>query len=1505
MMLENKKKKILILSVLLVAFSLSLCISNINQGKIDSPNKELNLIENENQENLRTSEIDYYTDEELIKNGNFSDGTDYWYNSSQGQDISDVNSSISGGEAKFDILGSEETYTYRANPPNNTDWIEVPNPNFPNMTTTHEFRTNGLYVYHLWQDQTGVHQPSVHWEKNISLAEDMSDYTITNATINALVNATVGMDLDRYGDNEARDSGLGAMDTIGVGDYVRFYILISDLDKNLQYEVAYLQPDLGVGEPGFGHPTDTLADTLLIMVDDPVLMFYLTSVLGTDNHNFTVTLGIRLNIEDNNALAFDEDTFDAIYIKNFNISFTYQKNIDQNTDVSWNQDVDPIDSSYIIDNATLNFQYKIDAGTWPTSSPNSEFRILINNNQLGETVRLSTTTNSFQPAKIDGFDVSSLISAGQYVNLSIRAYFADDFELDRIITISIDNVSLKIDYGIERETHDTVYQLFFDGIDKTQEKSIKVPWQESLNISLEYNNESNGAFLSDAVVSINSSLSGISELMNHYGTNNYSIIINTTNFGLGNNYFTIDAYQKYYEPKSFDITVVVTERDTFIDNIYLNQTRQAYIEYPWNDTLDITMSYNDSLSNDFINGANVTLRSGETIIAEFDVQTSLKLYNLTLNTSADLSIGLNPLIIYTKQDNYTIAQAVISILVYDIETELVVFLNQTRGTSIEFPYGENLNITAIFKQRGTGDFIDQATVELKAGDTIIGALIKHPDYNQYNITINTVTLGVGVKSLAISADREDYSTLLVGIAITVTERETDLEVYLNQTISTSIEFPYGDLLNITTVYMDKIERNFLDDALVELRDGETVIGVLLKHTVHDHYNLTLNTENLAVGLNSLTLFAKQDNYTASIAYISIIVSEIETTLDVFLNGQNSINFEYFNVTIGETLNFTAIYYENGGSFLDTATVQISGDYTDDLDKHPILDQYNISILATNLGLGTKFLTISAKKVDYTLAKIDLKINVYAINTSLELLINGTTIKENEKYQAEVDWFINITVRYRESSDPYSHIDGATVRLINKGQLMENGLLEQYNISIKAEDLGQGFNILSIYAEKEGYQLRDISFIIEITEKATTSLILLNGSERVDNTYELTIGEFVNITLYYNVSNADIVELRGSGLTPVNLTYKGAYYYQTIISSENFTYGINTLTLYAYETNYEQQTNTIRIKIIDKKTEIDVFLDGIKYLTNSTIVLDDIPIGKPIVILVNFTEDITKDYIKNATVQLIGENLILNMSALISGEYSLTLDTNLLDLGVRFFSIYSYKANYQTHTVNLRITIKRISTKIETEDGENKIEVKVGETYTLKIKITNLDFGGRITNAEVSYQSDFVGVDLKEGELEETDDGIYEIKLEDLPEGTYTITITVSHENDNYDFSRYEITITVVREEEEVLLFQILTVVGITSAIGIGGYLFAYQRVLKYPKPIRIVRKFRHNLKKKNLGKGLDIPTRENSFRKEYEELLGKGFSLGKGKSAETEEITEKLVKKSPDTTSNNLPDNLK
>ena len=58
------------------------------------------------------------------------------------------------------------------------------------------------------------------------------------------------------------------------------------------------------------------------------------------------------------------------------------------------------------------------------------------------------------------------------------------------------------------------------------------------------------------------------------------------------------------------------------------------------------------------------------------------------------------------------------------------------------------------------------------------------------------------------------------------------------------------------------------------------------------------------------------------------------------------------------------------------------------------------------------------------------------------------------------------------------------------------------------------------------------------------------------------------------------------------------------------------------------------------------------------------------------------------------------------------------------------------------------------------------------------------------------------------------------------------------------------------------------AIGLGSYLIAYQKVLKYPPPVRKIRKFKKNIKNiKNLEK-IDVESREASFSLVYNEYLG-------------------------------------
>jgi hypothetical protein len=278
---------------------------------------------------------------------------------------------------------------------------------------------------------------------------DMSDYVITSAQISVVANGSVetySSDPPNY--SEGVDTANDNCDYYSTGDYTRFYVKISDLEKNKEYELAHYQTDnLGQdSNPEIAY----IDDTQLISVSEESLIIFLTSVLNSDNHNFTITIGMRIWCEDN--FPQDSDRWNLLIIKSVNLTFSYEKKIDKFTSVSWNQIGNKINdlSKYKIEiiDANLNFRCKIDS-SWPSPlSPNSEIRILVNTIKILETIKLADVNFStfFQDAKPGGYEVGSLIQKEENVSISIQLYLSDEFLLDKIITISIDDVFLEISY---------------------------------------------------------------------------------------------------------------------------------------------------------------------------------------------------------------------------------------------------------------------------------------------------------------------------------------------------------------------------------------------------------------------------------------------------------------------------------------------------------------------------------------------------------------------------------------------------------------------------------------------------------------------------------------------------------------------------------------------------------------------------------------------------------------------------------------------------------------------------------------------------------------------------------------------------------------------------------------------------------------------------------------------------------------------------------------------------
>ncbi|MFX0020685.1 MAG: hypothetical protein ACFE9S_00045 [Candidatus Hermodarchaeota archaeon] len=397
-----------------------------------------------------------------VKNTDFSSQA-YWYMESEG-DLTDVDGIISGEQGNFVIIGEHQSFSNITGVPSATAWTPGKESAISILPDVYEFTPYGLNATHeYWEGSGGLNiygyprnqsrnNPIVHWNRIVTMPVNMEDYSITSADLSAIFNASADINI------ETPFESIQGEPTSGYAaeyDHVRFSVYLSDLNKIEMYEVLYNQTiDLGSGyanrdERGGRAIASKINDTLMKIDDEDELIFYLSRVLSHDDQNFRVTLGIDIYNEDNYS-NLELDTWYYLLFKTCNLTFDYQKKIDRFTTISWNQDCEKISniSTYpvLVQNATLNFKYKID-NLWNSSlSPNSEIRILINDNKHTETVKLSTATTSFQDAKIGGFDVTNLITDD--VNISLQVYLADDFILDQNITVSIDDVSLDISYII-------------------------------------------------------------------------------------------------------------------------------------------------------------------------------------------------------------------------------------------------------------------------------------------------------------------------------------------------------------------------------------------------------------------------------------------------------------------------------------------------------------------------------------------------------------------------------------------------------------------------------------------------------------------------------------------------------------------------------------------------------------------------------------------------------------------------------------------------------------------------------------------------------------------------------------------------------------------------------------------------------------------------------------------------------------------------------------------------
>ncbi len=829
---------------------------------------------------------------------------------------------------------------------------------------------------------------------------------------------------------------------------------------------------------------------------------------------------------------------------------------------------------------------------------------------------------------------------------------------------------------------------------------------------------------------------------------------------------------------------------------------------------------------------------------------------------------------YIAQINWTnndlnISQAGLFELKFNVTHHTTLKPEKNQGNNIKNVFsGDTILVKVNYSDSDTGEGLNQATVNytITPPDGGLEGVMVHRGGGVYDAEVDTSGWESGNYTVAVSARKEyyesQYSSSLINITIvsrtTLTTNSTNgLELHWGSNGTIGIQY------NIT-------DGSGIDDANIDCNwNGDYHISP--NASKPGHYIVEINTSKVEIDTYSLIINATKTGYLDQEISVPIRVRQIYTNISYEQPPEVPyLSNVTFDVQYGDLDN---------NDWITNADISISNDsqslYWDDniysVKENP--ENYSLTFNSSIFrGGGTYQIYITANKTNHLNATTRVNIFVGDIGTkSLEIYINDVNITSSLSYTTTVEKSLTIKVEYNDILTDKA-LTEATVSLSSSTfdtKTLSDDSDGNFTTDVPintTSDLNAGTNFLTVYANQSGYVPQTEIIAIQIIQKRTYMNILLDEDlKSSDPSIKKTYNEIINITVKYNDNDTGAfirdatVELSGSSLPTTKINQHSTYpQYSLLLETSKLDLSVNILTIYAYKENYEGLTHQITVQVVKRPTDIEVKLNGNKSLHNKI----ELPIHHELNITVKYFDNLSNSHISNTLMQLVGEGSRFNFTENQNlTQYSININTNQLDIGIRFLTVYIEKENYEVHTPLIEVQVNRIRSKIGLISHNATINTEPGKTLSLNISLKDLDNNILIKNATLRYTVEFEQAEV----LDLNNDGYYEILLSDLPEGTYTLVLT-AYAGDDYEFKRFEIFLNVIRPAEDTTLLVVLSVLGIGAAIGSGGYLIAYQRVLKYPQPVRKIHKFKKNITKSK-SPTVSIRSRDEILKELYKDEL--------------------------------------
>ena len=266
-----------------------------------------------------------------------------------------------------------------------------------------------------------------------------------------------------------------------------------------------------------------------------------------------------------------------------------------------------------------------------------------------------------------------------------------------------------------------------------------------------------------------------------------TVSANKTNYGSATRFFSITVHP----------LPAIANVNASVVNVYVNRSFQ------------LKVNYISEGSSNIITGAtlNVIWESFFGVIS-VDDGFIIRFSTLNLSLSGDTPYTISLIL---GHPGYETVFKSIYVNILPIPTHVEIFLNQedkTSDKSITIPWNEPLNVTVLYKDLLTNNFISGAIVELN-GSEISETLSQ--DNMQYSIILSSGELSIGIYFLTITSYKENYDIISSVLKITIEQIEINVETV---EINNTLDVYAGDSSLISIILTEEGSGNIIENANV-------------------------------------------------------------------------------------------------------------------------------------------------------------------------------------------------------------------------------------------------------------------------------------------------------------------------------------------------------------------------------------------------------------------------------------------------------------------------------------------------------------------------------------------------------------------------------------------------------------------------------------------------------------------------------------------------------------------